>query len=142
MQTSCCVSWLRTRIVNNFSDYSFDDIVILIFCTNLNRWILGDTYVINTGYLELAESNGIIIIFPQVVPTPDEGLLRGCWNWYGYLGDTDYDTKNGDQMAGVWKMILKMGYVPVDPAGNTGSRQTLSFLVLFLALYRCFSLLL
>jgi len=63
--------------------------------------------------LELAESNGIITIFPQAAPTEEGFNSRGCWNWYGYLGDTDYDTKNGDQMSGVWKMVLKIGYVPV-----------------------------
>lgn len=66
----------------------------------------------NAGFLEPAESNGIILLFPQVVPLPEAGNPDGCYDWWGYQ-DEEYDTRNGDQMDSIWRMIQKLGYVPI-----------------------------
>ena len=47
------------------------------------RYILNDVFARNTGYLEVAELNNIIVIFPQATST----ILtnpKGCWDWWGY----------------------------------------------------------
>jgi hypothetical protein len=71
----------------------------------LGKEKLGDVYAKKTGYLEVAELNHIIVLFPQIVssffnPTNPEG----CWDWWGY-GSPDYANKLGPQMAGVKKIV-------------------------------------
>lgn len=43
---------------------------------------IGDVFVKNAGYLEVAESNDIILLFPQVVSTALSNP-NGCFDWWG-----------------------------------------------------------
>ncbi|CAL8131438.1 unnamed protein product [Orchesella dallaii] len=47
------------------------------------RGSVGDTYATKTGYIEVAELNNIIVLFPQTVATLSNP--NGCWDWWGYL---------------------------------------------------------
>jgi hypothetical protein len=44
---------------------------------------VGNAYVTKAGYLEAAELNNIILLFPQTVATVANP--QGCWDWWGYL---------------------------------------------------------
>jgi poly(3-hydroxybutyrate) depolymerase len=73
-------------------------------------------YVETTGYLEVAEDNNLVILFPQA--TSD--MLKnpnGCWDWFGYT-DGNYANKSGKQIAEVNRLIkgLKSGSLPVSNA--------------------------
>lgn len=69
------------------------------------REYVGTTYALNAGYIQLAEKNNIIILFPQVTnKIPDGTNPDGCWDWWGYTGE-DYSCKLGDQMIAVKKMV-------------------------------------
>jgi hypothetical protein len=84
--------------------YFFDVYSLFVFLF-LGKARIGDTYVKHTGYLEVAELNHIIILFPQIVATffnPSDP--EGCWDWWGY-DDPNYANKLGTQMAGLKKMI-------------------------------------
>jgi len=62
----------------------------------------GTTFVRNTGYNKWADTNNIIMFYPQATaygPNPN-----GCWDWWGY-DDTNYAVKAGRQMAAVKSMI-------------------------------------
>ena len=55
---------------------------------NYYRKHIGDHYVVHGGYNEVADLNNIIILYPQVIKTDDEGINpRGCWDWWGYTGE-------------------------------------------------------
>lgn len=43
------------------------------------RGNIGEIYVTKTGYLEVAEKNGIVLIFPQVINSTDNP--NGEWHW-------------------------------------------------------------
>ncbi|CAF1122772.1 unnamed protein product [Rotaria magnacalcarata] len=69
------------------------------------KWRIGDVFAKKTGYLEVAELNNIIILFPQIIATQtDPSNKDGCWDWWGY-GSPNYANKLGTQMAGVKKLI-------------------------------------
>ena len=68
---------------------------------------ISDTFVKNTQYLEVAEANAIIIVFPQVVSTALSNP-NGCFDWWGY-NDANYETKDGAQMAAIMDMAKKLG---------------------------------
>lgn len=69
---------------------------------------IGDVFAKNAGYLEVAELNHIIILFPQIVATYINPVnVEGCWDWWGY-GGANYANKLGPQMAGVIQMAQNL----------------------------------
>eukprot|EP00731_Ephydatia_muelleri_P028561 Em0020g205a len=69
------------------------------------REYVGNEYALNAGYVQVAEKNNIIVLFPQVTnKIPDGTNPDGCWDWWGYTGE-DYSCKLGDQMIAVKKML-------------------------------------
>jgi len=63
---------------------------------------VGTDFIQQSGYLSWAETNDIVMAFPQVVP----GTLNpyACWDWWGYTGE-DYRWRNGKQMVVVTDWI-------------------------------------
>ena len=61
--------------------------------------VIGDVYVQHAGYIEWAESNNIIVLFPQAKTEP---LInpKGCFDWWGYstVGTPAFAWKAGPQM--------------------------------------------
>lgn len=81
---------------------------------------IGMKFVNNTGYNKWADTNGIIVLYPQTIPdntshtTSASGSLanpNGCWDWIGWYGRT-FDQKAGVQIAAVKRMVdrLTSGY--------------------------------
>ena len=70
---------------------------------------VGENYIRHTGLLKAADAYNVVIVFPQTVPSFPNPL--GCWDWWGYLGDTKdhaFATKNGLQMKGVAAMLQRV----------------------------------
>ena len=67
----------------------------------------GTTFVRNAGYNKWADTNRIIVLYPQATAVPDEGNLEGCWDWWGY-DDPDYAAKSGRQMAALRRMVTRL----------------------------------
>lgn len=57
------------------------------------------------SYNDWAESNNIIVLYPQV----DKSMKNpaGCWDWFGYTG-TSYATKNGPQLKAINMMVERL----------------------------------
>ncbi len=98
------------------------------------------TFINNTGYNKWADTNNIIVLYPQAIPdntshaTWDSGSLpnpNGCWDWIGWYGSSA-DQKGGAQMAALVAMVNKItsgfggGAVPPAPTGlaATGTTST------------------
>jgi len=76
--------------------------------------LVGTDFMRNSGFLDTATDNNVVILFPQLTGT-DFGSDSGCWNWYGYLNDLqDYDfaKKSAQQMDGLIKMIKAAANLP------------------------------
>jgi len=71
---------------------------------------IGTSFIQNSGLLEMADANKIVLIFPNI-KTDWFMNPHGCWNIYGYLGDLNggkYATKDGLQMRVIKNMISKI----------------------------------
>ena len=66
---------------------------------------IGDQFYTLTGYNRWADSNDIVVLYPQVVSGP--GNPNACWDWWGYDSD-DYHTRAGTQMAAVRAMVARL----------------------------------
>ena len=63
---------------------------------------VGDAVTHETGFADWAETNNIIVLFPQAVPSTLNPLT--CWDWWGYTGLTYY-TRDAPQIIAVDAMI-------------------------------------
>lgn len=85
---------------------------------------IGDQYVKKTGYNRWADTNGIVLLYPQT----SQLATNSCWDWWGY-DSADYAKKSGPQMAAVKAMVerLASGTPPSSlppPTNLTASHAT------------------
>lgn len=97
---------------------------------------VGDAVYKHGGFNEWADTNKIIVLYPQTVAIP---LLNpnGCWDWWGLSdllpGNHQFARKTGYQISAIKKMLDRLaggGHMvgaPSTPLGhlNTSRRRTL-----------------
>lgn len=64
---------------------------------------IGDQFYSKTGYNKWADTNNIIVLYPQTAPS-SSGNPNGCWDWWAY-DDANYSKKSGRQMAAIKAMV-------------------------------------
>mmetsp|Transcript_18427 Transcript_18427/g.21219 ORF Transcript_18427/g.21219 Transcript_18427/m.21219 type:complete len:350 (-) Transcript_18427:98-1147(-) len=69
---------------------------------------LGSAYVLQTELNEWAESNHIIVVYPQAAVNDLFGNPLACFDWWGYAAE-DYALKTGPQITTVRYMIEHFG---------------------------------
>ncbi|MDJ0821244.1 MAG: hypothetical protein QNJ09_05445 [Paracoccaceae bacterium] len=75
---------------------------------------IGDAYAVLTGYNQWAETNGIVVLYPQALTIPAPwwnwfgGNPNGCWDWWGFAGD-DYLSQDAPQIAAIARMADALG---------------------------------
>ena len=74
---------------------------------------IGDLYARTTGFNRWAETNRLVILYPQ--SSASTGNPNGCWDWWGY-DDPAYYTKSGRQMTAIAKMAARLGVFFADMA--------------------------
>lgn len=75
--------------------------------------VIGDTYYTTTGYNEIADTNKIIVLYPQVQPSPSIPFNpRGCWDFWGYSSDKPskpvFYTRESPQMKAIVGMLNRL----------------------------------
>lgn len=72
---------------------------------NQSTEFIGQTYIELTGLNEWADTNNIIILYPQTKSSMFAPLNpQGCWDWWGYSNKL-YATKKGAQIRAIENMI-------------------------------------
>ena len=64
-------------------------------------------FVQRAGYLEVAATNRVVLLFPQIEPSFQPLNPNGCWDWWGYEGEA-YATQAGPQVRAVRGMIADL----------------------------------
>jgi len=94
--------------------------VVLHGCRQSTEFV-GDTFYKDIGVNEWADTNGIVVLYPQAAPV-ERALLdqeypdlakqnffaanpAGCWNWWGYAHDDRFLLKDGVQINAIRRMI-------------------------------------
>lgn len=66
---------------------------------------VGEVFAKNAGYNEWAETNRLVVLYPQAASSKIAPLNpHGCWDWWGYTGE-QYETKQGAQVSAVRSLI-------------------------------------
>lgn len=67
--------------------------------------MVGDVFARDAGYNEWAESNQLLVLYPQVASSTVAPMNPlGCWDWWGYTNE-NYATKAGLQIATVMATV-------------------------------------
>jgi poly(3-hydroxybutyrate) depolymerase len=66
---------------------------------------IGTTFVERAFLNQYADTNETIVLYPQAAPDPARGNPLGCWDWWGYLGTTGYDTRGAPQIETIMRMV-------------------------------------
>ena len=94
-----------------------------------NYATIGDKFVKNTGYTRWADTNNIVVLFPQTKvdstsrATAASGSLansNGCWDWIGWYG-ANFAQKAGTQAAAIKAMVDQLS----SGTGSGGGGGTL-----------------
>ena len=77
---------------------------------------IGEVFVRHTGYNRWADSNDLIVLYPQTIarfgwsPSRHAGFVfnpMGCWDWWGY-DSPEYHTRAGPQIEAVRAMLERL----------------------------------
>ncbi len=74
---------------------------------------IGGRYYTTTGYNEIADTNGIIVLYPQAeISDPIPFNPKGCWDFWGYSSpdrsDPNFYSKEAPQIAAVRRMLDRL----------------------------------
>ena len=75
-----------------------------------SRETVGDDFIKESGYAEIADTNRLVILFPQAKAITGINP-QGCWDWWGYTG-LDYLGKDAPQIAAIWAMVEQLAKKP------------------------------
>jgi hypothetical protein len=74
----------------------------------------GNRYITSTGYNHIAESNDIIVLYPQAEGTDNADIQNpdGCWDWWGYTSRNpeapDYYSREAVQIKAIHAMLDRL----------------------------------
>jgi poly(3-hydroxybutyrate) depolymerase len=84
---------------------------------NQNVATVGVSFYQNAGYNRWADTNNMIVLYPQATTTAANP--NGCWDWWGY-DDVNFPAKSGGQMVAIKTMIDRI------VSGNAAAPYTCS----------------
>ncbi|MEU4569897.1 PHB depolymerase family esterase [Micromonospora sp. NPDC023956] len=67
---------------------------------------VGTAFVDRANLNQYADTNRLIVLYPQAIPTAVNP--NGCWDWWGYLGATNYPIKGGAQIETIMNMVRRL----------------------------------
>jgi hypothetical protein len=68
---------------------------------------IGTAFADRANLNQYADTNQMIVLYPQA--TASGVNPNGCWDWWGYLGSTDYPIHGGAQVETIMNMVRALG---------------------------------
>jgi Esterase PHB depolymerase len=90
---------------------------------------IGDRFVKNSGYTRWADTNRIVVLFPQTKvdntarSTPTSGTVanpNACWDWIGWYG-SNFAQRGGTQVAAIKAMVDRLASGSGGGGGGGGA---------------------
>lgn len=76
---------------------------------------INDEYYNTTGYNEMADTNNLIVLYPQASKSSAPFNPKGCWDFWGYSSYNqlapDFYTKDAPQIKAIYSMIERLANV-------------------------------
>lgn len=96
-------------IPSDCADHSGGCLHIALHGCDQDRENVGDAFIKESGFARYADTNRLVILFPQATGSlvnPD-----ACWDWWGY-SDIDYLGKDAPQIDAIWSMVEHLAMQP------------------------------
>lgn len=82
--------------------------------------VIGDQFYRGTGYNEYADSNRLIVLYPQAWPSNGIPVNpKGCWDFFGYsdanVRAPAFYAREAPQMSAIMAMVRRLGEAPAAP---------------------------
>ncbi len=98
-------------------------VVVLHGCLQ-SQSVVQEDLVKESGIDEWADTNGIVVLYPQAIAESTPNNPEGCWDWWGYTG-ANYAVQSGPQMQTVMAMINQItGVAVVATDGGVGGSSS------------------
>lgn len=78
-------------------------LVFLHGCTGGKEY-QGPNVIMEAGFMAQLESRQMVGLFPQIKRNEEKNPY-GCWNFFGYIPESEYYTKAGLQIRTLYRMI-------------------------------------
>ncbi|WP_370298699.1 fibronectin type III domain-containing protein [Pontibacterium sp.] len=105
-----------------------------------NAESIGDNFYRYAGYNEWADTNNVVVLYPQTTQTgqiyiPDTPFNpKGCWDWWGFTDpgalNANYATRSSIQIKAVWAMATQLASGFNQAAGRSENTTTTTPLTL------------
>lgn len=82
-------------------------VVALHGCLSNNKFV-GSRFARESHLNEYADTNNLVILYPQTDISLVRGNPQGCWDWWGYTG-SDYARKSAPQMRTILNEVHALG---------------------------------
>lgn len=82
-------------------------LVVALHGCSQNQETIGTTFVQYAGINEWADSNNIIVLYPQTMNATVPYNPYGCWDWWGYT-NSHYAVKSAPQMAAIMAEVNRL----------------------------------
>lgn len=93
-----------------------------------NAATIGDKFIRHAGYNQWADTNRLIVLYPQTSATASNP--KGCWDWFdAEHDDSGYATKHGMEVAAIRRMVERIAgtHVPDPGAKQAGCFTSSNF---------------
>ncbi len=78
------------------------DVHVVLHGCAMSTESLGTSFIEQAGYRRWAESNGLVLLYPQVAASGANPY--GCWDWWGYTGTT-YQDRDGPHLKAIMGLV-------------------------------------
>jgi poly(3-hydroxybutyrate) depolymerase len=72
------------------------------------QYLLGDTFPELANLDSYADTNNLVVLYPQAIASALPYNPEGCWDWWGYDGP-NFAVKSAPQMAAIMNMVSALG---------------------------------
>jgi poly(3-hydroxybutyrate) depolymerase len=72
------------------------------------QYLLGDEFPELANLDSYADTNKLVVLYPQAIASVIPGNPEGCWDWWGYDGP-DFAVKTAPQMVTIMNMVTALG---------------------------------
>jgi len=72
------------------------------------QYLLGDEFPGLANLDTYADTNNLVVLYPQAIASVIPDNPEGCWDWWGYDGP-DFAIKTAPQMVTIMNMVTALG---------------------------------
>ncbi|WP_243638905.1 PHB depolymerase family esterase [Streptacidiphilus pinicola] len=72
------------------------------------QYLLGDEFAEQGNLDTYADTNDLVVLYPQAISSALPYNPQGCWDWWGYDG-SNFAVKSAPQMKSIMNMIHALG---------------------------------